>query len=338
MKLLSIAIPCYNSENYMRHAVETLLVGGEDVEIIIVDDGSSDRTYEIGQELAAAHPGIVRVVHQENAGHGGAVNTGLREATGLYFKVVDSDDWVKEEAFLEALATLKELVRDGVSLDMFLCNYVYEKVGEQKKKVIHYRNCMPQNRVFTWDDVSHFRTGQFILMHSVIYRTKLLRECGLELPEHTFYVDNIYVYQPLPMVKTMYYKDLNLYRYFIGRDDQSVNENNMMKRIDQQLLVTRTIIDLHDLTGIKNTHLRSYMTKYLMIMMTISSVFLIKIGTEDALRKKDELWDYLNRKNKKMFKAVSRTVLGKSSKLHSRPGREMVKAGYEIARRLFHFN
>jgi len=236
------------------------------------------------------------------------------------------------------LATLKELVRDGVSLDMFLCNYVYEKVGEQKKKVIHYRNCMPQDRVFTWDDVSHFRTGQFILMHSVIYRTKLLRECGLELPEHTFYVDNIYVYQPLPRVKTMYYKDLNLYRYFIGREDQSVNENNMMKRIDQQLLVTRTIIDLHDLTGIKNAHLRSYMTKYLMIMMTISSVFLIKIGTEDALRKKDELWDYLNRKNKKMFKAVSRTVLGKSSKLHSRPGREMVKAGYEIARRLFHFN
>ena len=338
MKLLSVAIPCYNSENYMRHAVETLLVGGDDVEIIIVDDGSSDHTYEIGQELEAAHPGIVRVVHQENAGHGGAVNTGLREATGLYFKVVDSDDWVKEEAFLEALATLKELVHDGTNLDMFICNYVYEKVGEKKKKVIHYRNCMPQDCVFTWEDVSHFRTGQFILMHSVIYRTKLLRECGLELPQHTFYVDNIYVYYPLPMVKTMYYKDLNLYRYFIGRDDQSVNENNMMKRIDQQLLVTRTIIDLHDLTKVKPAHLRSYMTKYLMIMMTISSVFLMKIGTEEALQKKDELWDYLNTKNKKMFKDVSRTVLGKSSKLHSRPGREMVKAGYEIARKLFHFN
>jgi len=313
-------------------------VGGEDVEIIIVDDGSSDRTYEIGQELAAAHPGIVRVVHQENAGHGGAVNTGLREATGLYFKVVDSDDWVKEEALLEALATLKGLIQDGVNLDMFICNYVYEKVGEKKKKVIHYRNCMPQDCVFTWEDVSHFRTGQFILMHSVIYRTKLLRECGLELPLHTFYVDNIYVYQPLPMVKTMYYKDLNLYRYFIGRDDQSVNENNMMKRIDQQLLVTRTIIDLHDLSKIKNRHLRSYMTKYLMIMMTISSVFLIKIGTEDALLKKDELWEYLENKNKKMYKAISRTVLGKSSKLHSRPGQEVVKAGYEIARKLFHFN
>jgi len=338
MKLLSVAIPCYNSENYMRHAVETLLVGGDDVEIIIVDDGSSDRTYEIGLELSAQHPGIVRVVHQENAGHGGAVNTGLREATGLYFKVVDSDDWVKEEAFLEALATLKSLVEDSAAPDMFICNYVYEKVGEKKKKVIHYRNCMPQDCIFTWDDVSHFRTGQFILMHSVIYRTKLLRECGLELPLHTFYVDNIYVYQPLPQVKTMYYKDLNLYRYFIGRDDQSVNENNMMKRIDQQLLVTRTIIDLHDLSKLKKRPLRSYMTKYLMIMMTISSVFLIKIGTEEALQKKDELWDYLESKNKKMYKDISRTVLGTSSKLHSRPGQEVVKAGYEIARKLFQFN
>ncbi len=338
MKLLSVAIPCYNSENYMRHAVETLLVGGEDVEIIIVDDGSSDKTLEIGQELEMAHPGIVKVVHQENAGHGGAVNTGLKEATGLYFKVVDSDDWVKEDAFLEALATLKSLVEDGTNLDMFICNYVYEKVGEKKKRVIHYRNCMPQDCVFTWDDVSHFRTGQFILMHSVIYRTKLLRECGLELPKHTFYVDNIYVYQPLPQVKTMYYKDLNLYRYFIGRDDQSVNENNMMKRIDQQLLVTKTIVDLHDLTKLKNRHLRSYMTKYLMIMMTISSVFLIKIGTEDALKKKDELWEYLENKNRKMFKDISRTLLGKSSKLHSRPGQEFVKAGYEIARKLFQFN
>lgn len=338
MKLLSVAIPCYNSENYMRHAVETLLVGGEDVEIIIVDDGSTDKTYEIGQELAEKNPGIVKVVHQENAGHGGAVNTGLKEATGLYFKVVDSDDWVKEDAFLEVLASLKTLVEDGTNLDMFICNYVYEKLGEKKKKVIHYRNCMPQDCVFTWEDVTHFRTGQFILMHSVIYRTKMLRECGLELPKHTFYVDNIYVYQPLPQVKTMYYKDVNLYRYFIGRDDQSVNENNMMKRIDQQLFVTKTIIDLHDLTKLKNRPLRSYMTKYLMIMMTISSVFLIKIGTEEALEKKDELWAYLENKNKKMYRAVSRTVFGQSSRLHSRPAQQMVKAGYEIARKLFKFN
>ncbi len=338
MKLLSVAIPCYNSENYMRHAVETLVVGGQDMEIIIVDDGSTDHTYEIGLELQEIYPDIVRVVHQENGGHGSAVNTGLKEATGLYFKVVDSDDWVKEEALLEVLATLRNLVELGSNLDMFICNYVYEKVGEERKKVIHYRNCMPQDCIFSWEDVGHFRTGQFILMHSVIYRTKLLKDCGLELPKHTFYVDNIYVYQPLSFVKTMYYRDLNLYRYFIGREDQSVNENNMMKRIDQQLFVTKSLIELHDVTKLKNRPLRKYMTKYLMIMMTISSVFLIKIGTDESIQKKDELWEHLKNTNKKLYKEISRTILGRSSKFHSQAGQEFVKVGYEIARRVFHFN
>lgn len=338
MKLLSVAIPCYNSQNYMRHAVETLLVGGQDMEIIIVDDGSSDQTYEIGLEFQEQYPDIIKVIHQENGGHGSAVNTGLREATGLYFKVVDSDDWVKEDALCEVLSTLRNLVELGTNPDMFICNYVYEKLGEKRKKIIHYRNCMPQDCIFSWEDVGHFRQGQFILMHSVIYRTKLLRDCGLELPKHTFYVDNIYVYQPLPSVKTMYYQDLNLYRYFIGRDDQSVNENNMMKRIDQQLFVTKTLIELHDVTKLKNKPLRKYMTKYLMIMLTISSVFLMKIGTQESLEKKDELWDYLENTNKKLFKTISRTVLGRSSKLHSQTGQEFVKVGYEIARRVFHFN
>lgn len=338
MKLLSVAIPCYNSENYMRHAVETLLVGGQDMEIIIVDDGSVDHTYEIGLEYQEQYPDIVRVIHQENGGHGSAVNTGLKEATGLYFKVVDSDDWVKEDALLEVLATLRNLVEVGTNPDMFICNYVYEKLGEKRKKIVHYRNCMPQDCIFSWEDVGHFRQGQFILMHSVIYRTKLLKDCGLELPSHTFYVDNIYVYQPLPFVKTIYYQDLNLYRYFIGREDQSVNENNMMKRIDQQLFVTKTLIDLHDVTKLKNRPLRKYMTKYLMIMMTISSVFLMKIGTAESLEKKDELWEYLENTNKKLFKTISRTVLGRSSKLHSQTGQEFVKVGYEVARRIFQFN
>ena len=106
MKLLSIAIPCYNSENYMRKCIESLLPGGEDVEIIIVDDGSTrDRTAEIADEYAALYPTIVRVVHKENGGHGSAVNVGIATATGLYFKVVDSDDWVKQDAYFKVLDT-----------------------------------------------------------------------------------------------------------------------------------------------------------------------------------------------------------------------------------------
>lgn len=218
MKLLSIAVPCYNSEGYMRNCIESLLPGGDEVEIIIVDDGSTkDRTAEIADEYAAKYPGIVKAVHQENGGHGQAVNTGLKHATGLYFKVVDSDDWLDKENYPKVLDKLAELVREGQNVDMMLCNYIYDKQGAKHKKAIRYANVFPQDQVFTWKDAKHFHLGQYILMHSVIYRTQMLKNCGLELPQHTFYVDNIFVYYPLPYVKNLYYMDLDLYHYFIGR-------------------------------------------------------------------------------------------------------------------------
>ena len=174
--------------------------------------------------------------------------SGLGAATGKYFKVVDSDDWLDKSSLEKIMETLWNWEKDGTEVDMLLANYVYEKVGATRKKVVHYRNALPQNQVFSWDETSHFRVGQYILMHSVIYRTDLLRECGLTLPKHTFYVDNIYVYYPLPHVKTMYYIDTNLYRYFIGREDQSVNEAVMVGRVDQQIFVTKTMIDMSDVT------------------------------------------------------------------------------------------
>ena len=206
MKLLSIAIPCYNSAAYMRHCIETLLTGGEEVEILIVDDGSTkDNTAEIADEYAEKYPTICRAIHQENGGHGEAVNAGLRNATGIYYKVVDSDDWVNEEAYVQILETLRRFVYGEETLDMLISNFVYEKQGVKHKKVMNYRTAIPKDKLIGWDEVKGFMMGQYILMHSVIYRTELLRQCGLELPKHTFYVDNIFVYQPLPHVKTLYY-------------------------------------------------------------------------------------------------------------------------------------
>ncbi|MCR5789545.1 MAG: glycosyltransferase, partial [Lachnospiraceae bacterium] len=213
MKLLSVAIPCYNSQDYMRKAIECLLPGGEDVEIIIVDDGSKDETADIADEYMRRYPSMVKAVHQENGGHGEAVNTGIRNATGTFFKVLDSDDWFKAEAFQQVLERLRELVSLGTVVDMFVCNFVYEKEGKKHKKVMTYGSAFPRDTVFGWDDVRIFKPGQFILMHSVIYRTRLLKDCDLSLPKHTFYVDNIFVFEPLAHVKTMYYMDVNLYRY-----------------------------------------------------------------------------------------------------------------------------
>ncbi|MCM1057412.1 MAG: glycosyltransferase [Firmicutes bacterium] len=342
MKLLSIAVPCYNSEKYMRKCIESLLAGGEDVEIIIVDDGSTrDATAEIADEYAAKYPTIVKTVHKANGGHGSAVNTGIDYATGLYFKVVDSDDWVKKEAYAKVLDTLREFAGGAQVLDMLVCNYVYEKEGEKKKKVIQYRHSLPMDRMFTWEDCHHFQKGHYILMHSCIFRTKLLKECGIRLPEHTFYVDNLYVFEPLPHVKNMYYLDVNFYRYYIGREDQSVNEEVMISRIDQQIKVNKLMIDY--LVGkkaelVKHKRLYQYMRNYLEIITTVSSVLLIRSGTEENLAKKVELWQYLKEKDRKLYHWLRHGIMGEAMNLPGRGGRKISVEGYKICRKIFKFN
>lgn len=337
MKLLTFAIPCYNSQDYMEHCIETLLPGGEDVEILIVDDGSKDRTAEIADVYEAKYPGIVRAIHQENGGHGEAVNAGIRNATGLFFKVVDSDDWVDAESYRKILEKLRELAGGKDTLDMFIANYVYEKEGAKHKKVMRC-SALPKDRMFTWRDVAHFRKGQYILMHSVIYRTQLLRECGLELPKHTFYVDNIYVYTPLPSVKNIYYMDVDFYRYFIGRDDQSVNEKVMIGRIDQQIRVNKIMVDEFDLWKIPNRKLRRYMFNYLEIITVVSTIMLIRSGTEENLEKKRELWRYIKEKDIRLFHHLRMGILGNTMNLPGKGGRKISVAAYKISQKVVGFN
>ncbi|MBE5981421.1 MAG: glycosyltransferase family 2 protein [Paenibacillaceae bacterium] len=339
MKLLSVAIPCYNSESYMRHCIESLLPGGDEVEILIVDDGSTkDRTAEIADEYELNYPGICRAIHQENGGHGEAVNAGLRNASGIYFKVVDSDDWVDESAYMEILNTLRRFVYGEKTLDMLVSNFVYEKQGSNRKKVMNYRTALPENQLIDWDDVKVFILGQYILMHSVIYRTELLKQCGLELPKHTFYVDNIFVYQPLPHVKTLYYLNVNFYRYFIGRDDQSVNEQVMIGRIDQQIRVTKLMLSYYDVMKIKQRKLRRYMVRYLEIMMVISSILAIKSGTEENLEKKEELWQSLRKQNLKLYLRLRYGFLGQGVNLPGKSGMKFPIAIYKMTQKFFGFN
>ena len=201
MKTVSFAIPCYNSADYMDTCIESILEcdfgNRNDIEILIVDDGSTkDNTAEKADEWERRHPGIIRAIHQENGGHGAAVNAGLEHATGRYFKVVDSDDWLDREAMESIMRYLRMQSELKDPTDLVIANYVYEKVHEGTRTVMNYRNVFPRGREFTWDEVGHFGQSQYLLMHSVIYRTDLLRDCGLKLPEHTFYVDNIFVYVP----------------------------------------------------------------------------------------------------------------------------------------------
>lgn len=340
MKYISFAIPSYNSQEYMSHAIESILVGGEDVEIIIVNDGSSDDTSKIAHEYEEKYPTIIKAVDKENGGHGDAVNSGLTHATGKYFKVVDSDDWVDAEALRKILEFLKKLESEDEEVDMLISNYVYEKVGATHKKCIHYRNVLPQDKIFKWEEIGRFHLDQYILMHSVIYRTAMLKLSQLELPKHTFYVDNIFVYWPLPYVKKMYYLDVDFYRYFIGRDDQSVNETVMISRIDQQIRVNEIMIDLyakHEST-FSCPQLKEYMLHYLETIQMVTSVLLMKMNTPESEKMRDDLWHYLEEKSPEGYKALKSSVLGKISKSHNKLSHKLTMGGYKIAQKWIGFN
>ena len=342
MKTITFAVPCYNSAAYMDHCIQTLLTGGDDIEIILVDDGSTkDDTPAICDRYQEQYPDIVRAIHQPNGGHGEVVNQGIRNARGLYYKVVDSDDWLDADALARVMAKLREFAAMDQPVDLLIANYVYEHVEDNTQKVMGYRNVFPVGRIFTWEEIGRFRPSQYLLMHSVIYRTQLLRDCGLELPKHTFYVDNIFVYQPLPFVKSVYYMDEDLYRYFIGRADQSVNERVMVTRVDQQLRVTRLMIQSHDLEQLlkDQRRLARYMFNYLAMMMTISSIFLIISGTPEALGKKTELWEFLRANiSKRLFHRMKYLALSAVCNIPGYQGRKLSVKLYRLARRIYKFN
>ncbi len=332
-KILTVTVPCYNSQDYMEHCLKTLLSGGEDVEILIVDDGSTDDTAAIADRWAAEHPSIVRVIHQENAGHGGAVMTGIRNAVGRYFKVVDSDDWVDEAAFAKVMDALRV-----VDVDLLVTNYIYDKVELNRKREIHYKRAFPENMVITWNEVRRFRPWENLLMHALIYRTEVLRRSGLELPKHTFYVDNLYCSIPLASVETLMYMDVGLYHYFIGREGQSVQESTMIRRIDQQILVNKLMMDGLDLEHVPNERQRETIFHYHDMITTVTSIMLILGGTPEHLEKKDALWEYIRTEHPWEYKKLRYSLFGITMNLPGKVGRAIAVFCYRVANRIFSFN
>ena len=338
MKDLSIIVPCYNAENYMERCINSLLTGGSQVEVILVDDGSSDRTGEIADYYARKFSDIVCVIHQQNGGHGAAVTAGVYAATGTYIKVVDSDDWLDAKALDDVLALLSHWRNAGKKVDCLITNYIYDKVNAHHKKVMGYQT-LPQNRTFNWDDV-RLSIGKYLIMHSLIYRREVLVDrAHLELPHHKYYVDNLYVFEPLPYVHTLYYLDVNLYHYFIGRDDQSVNEQVMFQRIDEQLFVNKRMIGYYSrVAGKINKALGQYMERYLEIITTISSMLLLKENSPRSIRLRDDLWHTIHDADEQLYERLRSGIFGKAVNTNGRIGRQVVIGTYKIAQRLYGFN
>ena len=312
MKFISFAVPSYNSQDYLRHCVDTLLSGGEDVEILIVNDGSKDNTAAIADEYAEQYPTIVRAIHKENGGHGSGVNRGLQEATGLYYKVVDSDDWVDEAALKKLLNTIRVHQAENSLPDLYITNFIYDHTYENKQFIRQWRKQFQPNAFHTWADAGRFVGAQVLLMHSLMYRTELLRKSGTVLPEHTFYVDNLFAYQPLPLMKKIYYLDVDLYHYFIGREDQSVNVKNFTRRYDQQIRVMRRMADAYSYAEIMAMEkpLRRYMLHCLSAIMMNTMLFCCAGGNEpERIAAHNALWGHIKEQDPQMYHCLTHRAM-----------------------------
>lgn len=336
MKLLTVTVPCYNSQDYMRGCIDSLLPGGERVEIIIIDDGSTDNTGIIADEYAAQYPGIVRVIHQENGGHGEGINQGLRHATGKYFKVVDSDDQLSGDfcAFLDHL----EHCEKAGGVDLMVTNYYYVHTDGVGDRSINYSNVLPQRRIFGWADTKPFLMPQMLTIHSCTFRTEVMRRSKAELPRKVFYEDNLMVCRSLPEVQRMYYMNSDLYRYTIGREGQSVQDDVSRRRYPHHLQIAETCFKSVNLDAIENKRHRQYLNHELFMLFGIATLFTRLNGTDEADRDLQDMWKRCYAHNAKYAAHFRERSVLLFVNLKGKPGRSLVSGVYRFANKVVRFN
>ena len=242
-KLLSVIIPAYNVEHYLMTCMGSLLLPEfvDDIEILIVNDGSTDNTESLARAYETEYPDTVRVISKSNGGHGSALNAGIAAATGKYVRCVDGDDWVDAPAFAALLQKLAATDADIVATRFLWVDHETGLEDEENSyNIFDYVEC---GREYAFSEIAGL---PYIKMHQMNYRTRLLQESGVRMDEHCFYVDVEYVLLPIVDVKTVLFLDLNVYRYRMGTSGQSVAIANMRKNVNDHLRVLNRMLSCYD--------------------------------------------------------------------------------------------
>lgn len=302
--LISFLVPCYNSEAYMNICLDSLLKADHNlIEIIIVDDGSKDKTSEIADKYQSENPDCINVIHKENGGHGDAINDGIKVAKGKYFKIVDSDDWVDLDALNKILKSIQE---EKELPDLYILNYVYYVGYGNKQKVINYKSIFEENKILTCKDF-HFKDIQKnITLHSAMFKLDVIKESNVVLPKHASYEDNYFVYACLVHTKTFMYINGDFYCYLIGRDGQSVSYANCVKKYKDHILCSKSMNDYFDPMNIKKTNKDFYK----LLFHHIRLIFCITVLYTRLSKEKESRTNYklflkdLKEKHPKLYKKL----------------------------------
>ena len=304
MKILSVVIPTYNVEKYLRRCLDSLVYDEsilEDLELLIVNDGSKDHSLEIAREYEKKYPKTIVVIDKENGGHGSTINAGLKVAKGKYFRVIDSDDWVNIDEFADYVRSLKKLDSDVV-----LTNYNKELLFSGKIITFDYQN-LEYNKEYDLlnFDYSLLEDNYFFMATSTI-KTEKLRKAKLELDEKTFYVDMEFILLPFLQMETMTYLNYNIYRYFIGRADQSVNVSSLVKNRSHHEKVVRRILDFYGTIPTDEPR-REYIEKIVLQLLNTHYIIYCKAKLNDKkdLKEIREFDAFLKEKNPDLYQKTS---------------------------------
>ena len=336
-KIITFCVPSYNSESFLHVALDSLIPGGEEIEVLVVDDGSKDGTFKVAQEYEAKYPNIFKAVHQENKGHGGAINTALSMASGKFFKVLDSDDKVDEESLHKAIAFLKE---NGDKIDLLVMDYVYYHGWDKPTVRIGFRNVLKQNAIMEPKQIKRFGLQQNITLHTAMYKTEVIRASGAKLPEHCSYEDNYMVYAPMFHVRHLAYLHLPFYCYFIGRDGQSMQDDIIRKKYYDLIRCGDLIWNAGDLPALKKVDKKLYtlVRHHLRMNFAYAFTFCQVNGSEQA---RQDMIDFIERcktSKPEQWKAVKGSIQYKAMGKPTKFGRKRAMLVYRLARKLITFN
>ncbi len=285
-KILSFIIPAYNSEVYIEKCLNSFLSEEclESIEVIVVNDGSLDRTPELVQSYVEKYPGTVRLHNQENGGHGAAINTGVSLVQGKYFKVIDADDWIKTENLKVLLKMLETAEEDAVILPY---HTVDMKTGMREHYGIY---CKEQKLSCTLNEITenwnHYCNGT--TFHGLIYNTEFYRSKKIYLTEHVFYEDHEFATIPCCLADSvLVLSKISLYEYLIGNAEQSVSFENQVKRSGHMEQVINHMLEFYYANNTRSSFSKEYFLKKLeAFVMSYYAVLCMSASERKKNRKK----------------------------------------------------
>lgn len=237
-KVLTVSIAAYNVRDYLEETVKPFLKVKDRarLEVLIIDDGATDGTLELAQKYQETYPEVFRVIHKENGGWGSTVTTGIQNATGNYFKLLDGDDYYQPGELEKLLDELESCTFDMV-LTPFLRFYDNnDQIDYVKNPLFEVSEPTP----ITLDVLPI--TPYCMEMYSLAFKTSLLQQANVQITEHCFYTDNEYVIKGSSLCKTAIVMPYCIYCYRLARPGQSVSVEGMRKHYKEFELILRKML------------------------------------------------------------------------------------------------